>query len=155
VYLGMKYTAAELAQTLRALKQACATPTQSEPRKSLVTLLEFWTEDNADVEADPDPAKVYLGWFQMFDWYYPAELVRLKASRATDAGIGRRRWTAVNGSRGNPAAGQRVFEQRACNRCHAVSGHLGPDLKGAVSRMSRDDLFTAMIDPNLEVSPAY
>jgi putative heme-binding domain-containing protein len=32
---------------------------------------------------------------------------------------------------------------------------LGPDLKGAAARLSRIDLFRAIVDPNLEVSPAY
>ncbi len=48
-----------------------------------------------------------------------------------------------------------MFERRACHRCHQAAGQLGPELKGAVARMSRDDLFRAIIDPNLDVSPTY
>ena len=32
---------------------------------------------------------------------------------------------------------------------------LGPDLRGVASRFSRDDLFTAIIEPSRDVSPRY
>ncbi|MCH8924003.1 MAG: c-type cytochrome, partial [Planctomycetes bacterium] len=72
-----------------------------------------------------------------------------------DAESWRRRLSAVDWKTGDAARGRAVFERRACHRCHQVSGHLGPELTGAVKRMSRDDLFTAIVAPNLEVSPAY
>ncbi len=153
--LGIRSTPAEIAAALRALKQACSLGKQLEPRTTLMRLLEFWTEDGADVEWDPDPANLWVGWYQLFAGYYPAEYARLVASSGADVASWNNRLAAVDWDSGDANAGRRVFELRSCHRCHQVSGHLGPELKGAVSRMSRDDLFTAIIDPNLEVSPTY
>ncbi len=155
VALGIENTPAEMAAALRALKQACSLGKQIEPRRSLVRLLEFWTEDGADVEWGDDPAKVWVGWYEMFADYYPAEAAKLTASSGADAASWQTRLEQIDWNVGEVAAGRKVFELRSCHRCHQASGHLGPELKGAVSRMSRPDLFTAILDPNLEVSPAY
>lgn len=155
VALGIKYTPAEMAAVLRALKQACGLADRAEPRLSLVRLLQFWTEDGADVEWPDDPAKVYVGWFEIFSDYYPAEAAKLRATSGADGATWKRRLAAIDWQTGDAARGRAVFERRACHRCHEVTGHLGPELKGAVTRMSRDDLFTAILDPSLEVSPAY
>lgn len=155
VTLGMDCTSAEMAAALRALKQACSVPKATEPRESLLQLLDFWTEGNGDVDLDPDPSKAYVGWFKLFDDYYPAEAARLKSSSGADAETWRHRLDQVAWNAGEAARGRAVFERRACHRCHEAAGHLGPELKGAVARLSREDLFTAITDPNLEVSPAF
>jgi putative heme-binding domain-containing protein len=154
-WLGMDVTADELAAALAAFKQACALPRASEPRPALIRLLEYWTEGSADVDDDPDPTKSYLGWYAMYDEYYPHEAAKLKNRAGIDAGSLRKRLASVDWPAGEAPRGREVFERRACHRCHQVSGHLGPELKGAVARMSRDDLFTAIVDPNLEVSAAF
>jgi len=154
-HLGLDCTSDEMAAALRALKLACATPKQLEPRKSIVRLLDFWTETNSDVEEEPDPSQIYVPWFEMFEFYYPAAAAKLKASSGADAATWRKRLAAVDWTTGTPERGQKLFELRACHRCHQANGHLGPELKGAVARMSREDLFTAILDPNLEVSPTY
>ena len=128
-----------------------------EPRTSLMRLLEFWTEDGADVEWDPDPAQA-LGRLvrAVRATTTRPKHARLKASSGADRGRWQRRLAAVDWTRRRrDCAVGSVFELRSCHRCHQQSGHLGPELKGAVTRMSRDDLFTAILDPNLEVSPAY
>jgi len=153
--LGVRHTTEELAAALRALKQACSLGKQAEPRTALMRLLEFWTEDGADVEWDPDPAKQWIGWYEVFKGYYPAEYARLATSTTTDLAAWRSRLESIDWDAGDAIAGRQVFELRSCHRCHQQSGHLGPELKGAVTRMSRDDLFTAILDPNLEVSPTY
>lgn len=155
VPLGVNCSSAEMAAALRALKLACGAPKNTEPRQSLLRLLNFWTEENSDVDTDPDPARAYVGWYEMFDQYYPAEAAKLKASSGADAATWKRRLAQIAWSTGDAKRGREVYERRACHRCHQVSGHLGPELKGAVARLSRDDLFTAIIDPNLEVSPAF
>lgn len=153
--LGVAHTPDEMAAVLRALKQACSLGKQAEPRTALMRLLEFWTEDGADVEWDPDPTKQWVGWYKVFQQYYPAESARLMASTTTDLAAWRARLESIDWDAGDADAGRQVFELRSCHRCHQQSGHLGPELKGAVTRMSREDLFTAILDPNLEVSPTY
>ena len=91
----------------------------------------------------------------MFADNYPAEAAKLNASSGADVETWQRRLAGVDWPAGDPTRGRKVFELRSCHRCHQVSGHLGPELTGAVRRMSRGDLFTAILDPNLEVSPAY
>jgi len=154
--LGIDNTPEEMAQALRALKQACALVKRTEPRGALVRLLEFWTEGSADVEEHPDPTKYYLGWYEMFEQNYPSHAELLK-NRTDGAALKtwQQRLAHVDWTAGDATRGRGVFERRTCHRCHQVSGHLGPELKGAVSRMSREDLLTAIVDPNLEVSPAF
>lgn len=155
VALGINSSAAEIAAALRALKQACTVPKNTQPRQALLQLLNFWTEENSDVDLDPDPARAYVGWYEMFERYYPAEAAELKASSGADVATWKRRLAQVDWNVGDPARGRAVYERRACHRCHQVAGHLGPELKGAIARLSREDLFTAILDPNLEVSPAF
>jgi putative membrane-bound dehydrogenase-like protein len=73
-----------------------------------------------------------------------AELVQLKTVLAgTD-------WAA-----GDPSRGAALFAARACQQCHNGRSALGPDLAGASSRFSRDDLFTAIVAPSRDVSNRY
>lgn len=155
VALGLNCSTPEMAAALRALKQSCAVAKNTEPRESLLRLLNFWTEENSDVDLDPEPARAYVGWFELFQQYYPAEAAKLNASSGANAETWKERLAAIDWATGDAVRGRGVYERRACHRCHQVSGHLGPELKGAISRLSREDLFTAIIDPNLEVSPAF
>jgi putative membrane-bound dehydrogenase-like protein len=63
--------------------------------------------------------------------------------------------STVNWDSGDVANGGAVFKKRQCAQCHGGSTALGPDLAGAASRFSRDDLFTAIAAPNRDVSPRY
>ncbi|HEV3136611.1 MAG TPA: hypothetical protein VGZ26_01885, partial [Pirellulales bacterium] len=154
-YFGCCSSASDIAAALRALKQSCAMQGETEPRNSLLRLLEIWTEGNADVDETADPRDAYVPWFELFAQLYPRQAARLGGSTAADAAALKVRLAHLDWSGGNAGRGRGVFERRACHRCHQVSGHLGPELKGAVARMSREDLFTAIVDPNLEVSPAF
>jgi putative heme-binding domain-containing protein len=155
VALGFEHAPAEMAAALRALKQACGLKDRNEPRRALVRLLEFWTEDGADAGDFADPGQIYLGWFELFAAYYPAEAAKLQATSGADAATWARRLAGVDWQTADAARGRALFEGRACHRCHAVTGHLGPELKGAAARMSRDDLFRSILEPSLEVSPTY
>ena len=63
--------------------------------------------------------------------------------------------TQVDWTRGDASHGEQIFNQRACVQCHSSRRALGPDLQGVASRFSRDDLFTAIMLPNRDVSPRY
>ena len=66
-----------------------------------------------------------------------------------------RRLKRVDWSKGETARGLAVYRDRGCQTCHEAARALGPDLAGVTNRMSRDDLFTAIAAPSLDVSPLY
>jgi len=108
VALGLNCSTPEMAAGLRALKQACAVPKNSEPRESLLRLLNFWTEENSDVDLDPDPARAYVGWFELFERYYPAEAVKLNASTSANAETWKNRLATIDWAAGDAARGRVV-----------------------------------------------
>ena len=65
-----------------------------------------------------------------------------------------RRLSAINWLAGDAERGRVVFS-RNCSSCHSGAQALGPDLRGAASRFSREDLFTAIVQPSKDVSPRY
>lgn len=155
IHLEINCSGDELAAAMRALKQACGDAKRKEPREALVRLLNFWTEENSGVEPETDPAKVWVPWYQMFAENYPGSAAKLVQQSSADGPAWQKRLAAIDWDAGDAARGRGVFQSRTCHRCHEQSGHLGPDLKGTASRLSRNDLFRAIVDPNLEVSPAY
>src|SRR5262249_7860283 len=48
-----------------------------------------------------------------------------------------------------------VFARASCAACHSGGQALGPDLRGVTGRFARDDLLTAILQPNKDVSPRY
>src|SRR5581483_9011481 len=51
--------------------------------------------------------------------------------------------------------GMKVYTRASCASCHSGAAALGPDLRGVTGRFSRDDLFTAILQPSKDVSPRY
>lgn len=91
-------------------------------------------------------------WLQKM---YPTEFERVKALSGDDpqqvAGL----LAGVNWIEGDADRGRKLFETRTCAHCHGGSSALGPDLAGAARRFSREDLFTAIVQPSRDVSPRY
>lgn len=59
---------------------------------------------------------------------------------------------------GSPPAGQELFAEHDCARCHTVNGRggrLGPDLSTIGERRGPGDLRTDLTDPGSEVSPRW
>ncbi|MEX2601612.1 MAG: HEAT repeat domain-containing protein [Balneolaceae bacterium] len=62
---------------------------------------------------------------------------------------------------GNMFRGRSIFYQSAaaqCIRCHVVGGQgseIGPELTGAGSRLGREDMLEALVDPTGRVTPGY
>ena len=59
-------------------------------------------------------------------------------------------WTA-----GDVDRGRLIFTKANCATCHSGAQALGPDLHGVAGRFSRDDLFTAIVQPSKDISPRY
>jgi putative heme-binding domain-containing protein len=154
--LDRKAAPAEIAEAMRALRRQTLAPNEKATRQALVALLKQWTGQSIDVEEGKhlDLAAVYRPWFDWFDQAHPGEAKKL-AGFAGDLASWQKRLATIEWSRGHAAAGKSVYEKRSCHRCHGGSGRLGPDLAGAATRFSRDDLFAAIVDPNREVAPVY
>jgi putative heme-binding domain-containing protein len=62
---------------------------------------------------------------------------------------------------GDPQKGMMIFWSNSsaqCVRCHAVDdygGNVGPKLNGVASRLSRDQLLEALIEPSARIAPGY
>ncbi len=61
----------------------------------------------------------------------------------------------VDWNAGNAARGAELYTKRSCAQCHGAKGALGPDLSGAASRFSKEDLFTAILLPSRDVPARY
>jgi putative heme-binding domain-containing protein len=154
--LDHKATAVEIAEVLRALRRQTLAPNEKEAREAIVTLLKKWTGQKIDVaeKNGSDLAAAYRPWFDWFEKAHPEDAKKL-AGFAGDLESWQKRLAAVGWSGGDAAAGKLVYERRSCHRCHTGSGRLGPDLAGAATRFSLEDLFAAIVDPNREVAPVY
>jgi putative membrane-bound dehydrogenase-like protein len=86
---------------------------------------------------------------------YPKEFARMTALGGDDSSQARQILAQVDWNTGDPSRGKKLFESRTCAQCHNGRTALGPDLSGATRRFSRDDLFTAILQPNRDVSPRY
>lgn len=56
---------------------------------------------------------------------------------------------------GDSIAGQKLYEERQCNRCHNGKNALGPSLDGVGKRFGVADLFRATVDPNHHLPDRY
>lgn len=81
------------------------------------------------------------------------------AARLGGDGVDLAGWTErlakIDWSTGGDARGHKVFVQASCAACHSAGRALGPDLSGVAGRFSRDDLFTAILQPSRDVSSRY
>ncbi len=101
----------------------------------------------------PDVLEKLTRWLEQT---YPTQFARMNALGSDDSvQQGRQVLTQVDWNTGDPARGRKLFESRTCAQCHNGRTALGPDLSGAARRFSRDDLFTAIIQPSRDVSPRY
>ena len=93
-------------------------------------------------------------WLAFVEEKYPAQFA-LQSGHSQDAAqiaglLAQTEWTA-----GDHDRGRKLFETRQCIQCHSGRGAVGPDLNGSAQRFSRDDLFTAIVNPSRDVSPRY
>jgi putative membrane-bound dehydrogenase-like protein len=102
----------------------------------------------------PQP-EVLEKWSHWLEQTYPREFARMNALGGDDSSQARQVLAEVDWNTGDPTRGKKLFESRTCAQCHNGRTALGPDLAGAARRFSRDDLFTAIIQPSRDVSPRY
>ncbi len=65
------------------------------------------------------------------------------------------RLEAIDWNSGDALRGAEVFRAASCIKCHNGGNRMGPSLEGVTSRFAVDDLFTAIIDPDNQVSEQF
>ena len=123
---------------------------------NLDKLLSRWTDDAASPTLDTaaDVSAATARWQQWFATHYPDDTALLPGATASLAEWSER-LDGVDFTAGDATRGKAVFEARGCHQCHQAAGRLGPELRGVTSRLERDDLLAAIVDPSREVAPPY
>ena len=100
----------------------------------------------------PDDA---AGWNEWLGRTHPELAARSGGADGVDLAAWNERLGRIDWSAGDADRGRVVFSRASCLTCHSGARAIGPDLRGAASRFSRDDLFTAIVQPSRDVSPRY
>ena len=117
-------------------------------RQQIAKDLARWTGQNnlgADKEA----------WRRWFCATFPESARKLLASDGVDRVAWDRRLTGLSWTKGDVARGKAFYQSASCSTCHSGAQALGPDLRGIANRFSRDDLFTAILQPSRDISSRY
>jgi putative membrane-bound dehydrogenase-like protein len=86
---------------------------------------------------------------------YPQAAEELQpAARLSNAEL-QKLLTTIPWQKGDVKNGEKIFETRACAKCHGKRDRLGPDLAGVTKRFSKEDLFHAILDPSATVSSQF
>ena len=94
-------------------------------------------------------------WTRYVQQTWPDEYAKQTQTDGDDLQELQRQLLLVDWQRGHAERGAILFQKRACQQCHGSSQAIGPDLRGAAGRFSRDDLFVAIAAPSRDVSPRY
>ena len=119
------------------------------PRETVGRLLVLWTGRNAAAAKEGEAA-----WNTWFAKTYPKDAAA-QGPAGTDVAAWKKRLDKIDWDAGDVRRGEIVFQRKNCFACHSASRRLGPELTGIGQRFSRDDLFTAIVDPNKDISPAF
>ncbi|MCU0704265.1 MAG: c-type cytochrome [Fimbriiglobus sp.] len=141
--IGMKDD--ELVPLIRALRRFPDPEKDSAVRTALLSLLKAHTR-----EAYDDAAK----WEAWLTEKHP-ELTKKLGGAGYDAAAWRKRLAKIDFDAGNAEKGKKVFAKAQCAACHNGTTAVGPSLVGVTRRFGRDDLLTALLDPNRDVADRY
>jgi putative heme-binding domain-containing protein len=140
-------SAEELLPIVRALRSIGDSKADAKPRRRLVELLRCATHQRIGADR--------AAWTTWFADTYPEFAAKLNGSDGVDRAAWNQRLAAVEWSKGESGRGKAVFEKASCAACHSSASAIGPDLRGVASRFSRDDLFTAILEPSKDIAPQY
>jgi putative heme-binding domain-containing protein len=94
-------------------------------------------------------------WTAWFVRAHPEVSAALTNVDGVDVAGWAKRLAKVDWPNGDAGRGRLVFVKTDCAACHSGSQAIGPDLQGVAGRFSRDDLFTAIVQPSKDISPRY
>lgn len=148
VKLTDRATPAEIGLAVRTLRRLENQKVDKVARQKVLELLQRWT---GRVKTDASASD----WVEWYTKTYPKEAAALPGLASPSFANWKQRLDRLDWSQGDAGRGWVIFQKKNCFRCHGDARRLGPDLTGVAQRFSRDDLFTAIIDPNKDVAPAY
>ena len=143
---------------LRAFRKLAPIDQERIVRDQLEELLRRNLGQNFGYQAGLDDdvqAPIVEKWTAYVQATFPQEFARQSGESHQGVEQLRAALAKIDWSQGDAARGELLFGQRACVQCHSSRRALGPDLQGAATRFSKDDLFTAIMLPNRDVSPRY
>ena len=148
---------------LFALYKAALRLTQNvkelELRERMMRLLQKRTRENFGFRfgmgRDQLQRSVFDKWEAWLKKEYPEESIGELGGGESDLVALQNLMKNTDWKTGNIARGEKLFELRACKKCHGGSGALGPDLAGVTGRFALKDLFTAIANPSRDVSARY
>jgi putative membrane-bound dehydrogenase-like protein len=151
-------TPVELVTLVRALRRLGSQDQERELRDQIVELLRIRTNEDfgyvlgQNGEAQEEAIQKWTVWAQTTHTQVFAE-----QSGGSPESLEQLQTllSQVDWNQGDAARGEKLFQTRQCAQCHNSRQALGPDLAGVAGRFSRDDLFTAIVLPNRDVSPRY
>lgn len=125
----------------------------------LIPLLQRWTGQQfgqtADL-ADPEKGRALIqAWEAWIAKTYPEVYRTILQQGGEETEKINALLATVDWESGNRERGEALFRKRACVQCHGNRSALGPALTGVARRFSRQDIFTAIVSPNRDVSPRY
>ncbi len=119
-----------------------------ESRRRVVRSLRRLT--GADLDATDSSS-----WADWLARHRPRLAERLAGASGVDLSAWRARLSKVDWSKGDVGRGALVFQRASCAACHVGGRAVGPDLSGVTGRFSREDLFTAILQPSRDISARY
>jgi putative membrane-bound dehydrogenase-like protein len=152
-------SAEHLLPALRVLRRLLLEPKEATLRARVVALIVRQTGEAFSIKEQgtdsPALRRAYRPLFERLEQSHPELASALNGRGEDDLTAWAARLKSVDWDHGDVRRGATLFELRACQGCHAGTRALGPDLTGVTSRFSREDLFTAIVAPSLDVAPAY
>ena len=139
---------------LRAMRSLGESPPEMELREEMLRLLQRNNGQNF-THQKANPAEVTRAWTEWIARRYPAEWSAAEAELKAGIDAIQTRLADVPWNEGSAHRGEKLFQMRACARCHGGHRAVGPALDGVAQRFSRQDLFTAIAVPSRDVSPRY
>ncbi|MBM80863.1 MAG: hypothetical protein CMJ78_09740 [Planctomycetaceae bacterium] len=144
---------------LRALRLSANENREFAVRERIVKLLRRNTSQEFGFipgsEGHKPQAEAIAQWTDYVSKKYPKEAAKSWGGGGDDIEQLKKLLATVDWTDGDAQHGEKVFESRACSRCHGGRRSLGPDLAGVTSRFSRKDIFTAIVIPDRDVSGRY
>lgn len=149
---------ADLVPALRLLRLLASDSKAKPLRTRLATWIARERGGAASGPEPADPSKTVAHYAPMIDAFareHPKLAPALNAPGDDDPAAWAASIAKVDWTSGDPARGVAVFRARQCAGCHEGPTAMGPDLAGVGRRLSRDDLFAAILAPARDVAPAY